>query len=75
MVERKAFLACQKNQYHASQCGEQIVVPITKNNQDYYEFPICLISWMNINYGENGEKKPFSCKSKAPISCIPMWRR
>ena len=32
----------------------------------------CLISWININYKENGGKKRFSYKSKASISCIPI---
>ena len=31
---------------------------------------VCLISWMNFDYEENGGKKHFSCKSKALISCI-----
>ena len=43
-----------------------------KNNGDYYEYPSLLISWMAINYKENGGKKNFSCQTKASISCIPI---
>ena len=34
---------------------------------------VCIISWMNYAYKENDEKKSFFWKSKASISCIPMW--
>ena len=39
MVERKAFLANQKHQYHVSQCGEHNFCAHKKKNADYYEYP------------------------------------
>ena len=39
MVERKAFLANPKNQYHVSQCGEYDCSAHNKTNVDYYEYP------------------------------------
>ena len=50
------------------------VVHITKKIETITTIQDCLISRMNVNYKENGGKKSFSCKSRASISCIPMWR-
>ena len=36
---------------------------------------VCLISWINFGYKKNGGKKICSCKSKASISCITIWKR
>ena len=36
-----------------------IVVPDNERNEDYYEYPICIISWVNFDYKENGGKKTF----------------
>ena len=44
-----------------------IVVPITKGMDIIMSIQVCLISWMNINYKENGGRNSFSCKSKASI--------
>ena len=41
-----------------------IVVPITKRIEIIMSIQVCLISWVNIIYRENGGKKSFSCKSK-----------
>ena len=41
-----------------------IVMPITEGIEIIMSIQVCLISRMNINYKENGEKKSFSCKSK-----------
>ena len=49
---------------------DMIVVPITKRMEIILNIQVCLISQMNINYKENGEKKSFSWKPKALISCI-----
>ena len=71
MVERKAFFANPKHQYHVSQCGEYDVVPIMKRMEIIMSINVSFISGMNINFMENGENKSFSCKSKVSISCIP----
>ena len=39
MVERKAFLANRKDQYHVSQRGEHDCSDHNKKNGDYYEYP------------------------------------
>ena len=46
-----------------------IVVPITIRMEIIMSIEVCPISWVNINFMENGGKKSFSCKSKALISC------
>ena len=42
-----------------------IVVLIVKRMVIIMSIKVCLISWININYKDNGSKKTFSCKSKA----------
>ena len=42
-----------------------IVVPIIKGMEIITSIQVCLISWMNSNYKENGGKKIFSCKSRS----------
>ena len=39
MVEREAFLANLKHQYHASQKGEHDCSAHNKKNRDYYDYP------------------------------------
>ena len=39
MVDRKAFVAKQKQQYHVSQCGEQDCHAKNKKNGVYYGYP------------------------------------
>ena len=38
MVEREAFLANQKVQYHVSQCGGHDCSAHNEKNRDYYEY-------------------------------------
>ena len=71
MVERKAFLAKSKHQYHVSQLHEHDWSANNKKNGDYEEYPSLSHFTMNFNYKENGEKKSFSGQIKASISCIP----
>ena len=59
MVERKAFLANPKHQYHVSQWGEHDCCANNKKNRDCYEYQSLPISWMNYDYKENGRKKAF----------------
>ena len=58
-MERKAFLANPKNQYLYPNMENMIVVPITKIMEIITSIHVCLISWMTINYKENGGKKSF----------------
>ena len=73
--ETKSFSSKSKDQYDVSQCGEH---DCSAHNEKRIEviigIQVCLVSEMNINYKENGGKKSFSYKSKASISCTPMWR-
>ena len=39
MVERNAFLANRKHQYHASKCGEHGCSTHNEKNGDYNEYP------------------------------------
>ena len=74
MGERKAFLANPKHQYYVSQWGEHDCSAIMIKMKIIMSIQVCLIPPMNINYRENGGIKSFSCKTKASISCFPMWR-
>ena len=74
IVERKAFLASPKHQYHASQWGEHDCNATKKRMDAITSIQVCFISWVNINYKENEGKKSFSCKTKASISFIPIRR-
>ena len=49
-----------------------IVLTITKRMEIITSFQDCLISWMSINYKENGRKQSLSCKSEARRSHILM---
>ena len=57
MVERKAFLANPKKQCLVSNEENMIVVPITKRTEIVTSIQVCIISWMNFDYKENGGKK------------------
>ena len=74
MVERKLFLQIQSGNIVYRNVENMIVMPITKRMEIVMSIQVCLISWMNFDYKENGGKKSFSCKSKASISCNPMRR-
>ena len=39
MMERNAFLANPKQQYHASECGEHDYSTQKEKNEDYNEYP------------------------------------
>ena len=41
-----------------------IVVPITKRMEIIRSIQVCLISWMNFDYKENGRKKGFLTNPK-----------
>ena len=75
MVERKLFLQIRSINMVYPNVENLIVVPITKRIEIIKCIHVCLISRMNFDYTKNGWKKSFSCKSKASISCIPMWRQ
>ena len=74
MVEGKAFLAIPKHQYRVIQCGEHDYSATNKMNGINTSIQVCIIPWMNFDYKDNGWKKSFSCKSKASMLCIPIWR-
>ena len=57
MVERKAFLANPKCQYRISQCGEHDCLANNKKMEIVMSIQVCLVSWMNFDYEENGGKK------------------
>ena len=57
MVERKLFLQIQSINIMYSNEDNMIVVPITKRMVIVMSFQVCLISWMNFDYEENGGDK------------------
>ena len=64
MVEREAFLANPKINIVYPNAKNMIVVPITKIMEIIMSIQVCFISWMTINYKENGEKKSFLANLK-----------
>ena len=74
MVEINAFLPNQSISMVYLKMENITVVPRTKTIEIFMSIQVRLISWMTINYKENSGKKSFSCKSKASILCIPIWR-
>ena len=72
LVERKAFSCKSKALIWCIQLWRAWLLPITKRMEIIRSIPVCLISWMNFDYKENGRKKNFSSKSKASISCNPI---
>ena len=70
----KAFLANPKHNIMYPNVANMIVVLISNRKGIIMSIQVCHISRMNLDYKENGGKKSFSCKSKASISCIPLWR-
>ena len=60
-----------------------IVVPITKRMEFIMSLQVCLISWMNFDYKENGEKKAFLANPsinimypiEEDITIVPITKR
>ena len=58
--------------YHNEE--DMTVVPIIKMVEIIMRIQVYVISWMNFDYKENGEKNTFPCKCKALGSCFLMSR-
>ena len=59
MVERKLFLQFQIIHMMYPNVDNMIVMPITKGREIIVSIQVCVISWMNFDYKENGGKKLF----------------
>ena len=57
MVESKLFLQIQSINIMYPTEENMIVVPITKRIEIVMGIQVCLISWINFDYMENGGKK------------------
>ena len=64
MVERKLFLQIQSINIMYPNVENMIVMPITKRMEIIMSIQVCLISWMNFDYKENGGKKAFLANPK-----------
>ena len=62
---KKLFMQFQNINIMYPKEKNMIVVPTTKWMEIIMIIQACLISWINIDYKENGRRKSFSCKSKA----------
>ena len=69
---KKLFLLNKSIKIVSPNEGRIIVVPTVNKMEIIMHFQVCLISWMNFDYKENGGNKSFSCQINASISCIPM---
>ena len=61
---KKAFLANPKHQIKYPNGENMFVMLITKRTEIVMSIQVCLISWMNFNYEENGGKKAFLANPK-----------
>ena len=57
MVERKLFFQIQSINIMCPNEENMIVMPRTKRMEIFMSIQVCLISWMNFHYEENGGKK------------------
>ena len=64
MVERKHFVQIQSSNIMFPSMENMIVMPITKGKEIVMSIQVCLISWMNFNYKENGGKKALLANPK-----------
>ena len=64
MAKRKLFLQIQSISIVYPNMDNMIVVPITKRVEIVMGIQVCLISQMNFDYEENGEKKAFPTNPK-----------
>ena len=74
MVETKAFLANPLYQDMYPDVENMTLVPLTKRMGIIVSIHVSFISQMILDYRENYGKKSFSCKSKASILHISMWK-
>ena len=72
--EKKIFLLIQSINIVFSNMEILIVVPITKRMEIIMSIQVCPISWININYKENGGRKSIPYQTKVSILYILMWR-
>ena len=64
MVERKLFLPIQSINIVYPNKENVIVMPITKRREIVMGIQVCVISWMNFDYEENGRKKALLANPK-----------
>ena len=64
MVERKDFVANRNFNIMHPNAENMIIVPITKRMEVIMSIQVCHISWININYIENGGKNSFPANLK-----------
>ena len=64
MVERNLFLQIQTINIVYPNAENMIVVPITRRMETIMSIQVCLLSPMNLDYKENGEKEAFSANPK-----------
>ena len=64
MVERKVFLQIQCFNIMYPNEENMIVMPITRRLEIVRSIQVCLISWINFNYKENGGKNAFPANPK-----------
>ena len=64
MAERMFFLQIQGSNIVYPNVENMIVMPITKRMEIIMSIQVCLISWMNFDYKENGGKKAFLANPK-----------
>ena len=64
MAERKLFFQIQSINIMCPNEENMIVMPRTKRMEIFMSIQVCLISWMNFNYEENGGKKALLANPK-----------
>ena len=64
MVEGKLFLQIRSINIVYPLMEKTIALPVTKRIKIVMGIQVCLISWLNFDYKENGRKKAFPTNSK-----------
>ena len=64
MAERKHFLQIQSANVVYPYVENKVVMPITKGMKIIMSIQVCLNSWKNFDYKENGRKKAFLTNPK-----------
>ena len=64
MVKKKLFLQIQNINIVSPIMENMIAKPIRKRMEIVMGIQVCLISWMNFDYNENGRKKAFLANPK-----------
>ena len=74
MVEEKDFLANPKHQYGVPQCVEHDCSANNKKMTVIMSIQVCVISWMNLDYKENGANPNIMYTNEGNKIVVPITK-